>query len=291
MDTAVVSTGISLQNILFATDFSSCSDGALSYAVGLCQRYGSTLYTVHVVREELSDVQPPDPFYLLHSAERKMASLAKADPLRGIQHRALLKEGDVSQVLPELIDELKIDLLVLGTRGRGGLKKLLLGSVAEEILGFALCPVLTVGPHVSGLGAATNLKRILYATGLQRDSAKSLAFAVQLAGREHAQVTLVHVVKPLTDAPSDYLEAATEDARKRIAQLIPAEATVDADFVVDVGMPAERIVKTASERKADLIVMGAHHGSFARMSAHLPWVTPHQVLCHAGCPVVTVHES
>ncbi len=220
-----------------------------------------------------------------------MASLVNADPFRGVKHRELLKEGDVSQVLSELIDELGIDLLVLGTRGRGGLKKLLLGSVAEEILGYATCPVLTVGPHVSGLGAATNLKQILYATDLEHASAQSLAFAVQLAEREHAHVTLVHVVKPLTDAPSDYLDAATEDAQKRIVQLVTAESTVEADSVVDVGMPAERIIKIASERKVDLIVMGAHHGSFARMSAHLPWTTPHQVLCHANCPVVTVRES
>ena len=290
MDTAVVSTGISLQNILFATDFSSCSDVALSYATGLCQRYGSTLYTVHVVREELSDGQPPIPFLLLHSAEEKMESLVAADPFRGVKHRELLREGGVAQVLSDVIEGLEIDLLVLGTHGRGGFKKLLLGSVAEEIVGFASCPVLTVGPHVSGLGAATNLKRILCATDLQHGSAKSLAFAVHLAEREHAHITLVHVVKPLTDAPIEYLEAATEDAKKRIVQLIPAEATVEADCVVEVGMPAERIARVASEQKADLIVMGAHHGS-ARMSAHLPWTTPHQVLSHAGCPVVTVREE
>ena len=220
-----------------------------------------------------------------------MESLVAADPFRGVKHRELLREGDVAQVLSDLIEGLEIDLLVLGTHGRGGLKKLLLGSVAEEIVGFASCPVLTVGPHVSALGAATNLKRILYATDLQHGSAKSLAFAVQLAEREHAHVTLVHVVKPLTDAPIEYLEAATEDAKKRIVQLIPAEAGVEADYVVEVGMPAERIARVASEQKADLIVMGAHHGSSARVSAHLPWTTPHQVLSHAGCPVVTVREE
>lgn len=291
MDNAVVSTGISLRNILFATDFSSCSDGALSYALGLCQRYGSTLYTVHVVREELSDGQPPIPFLLLHSAEGKMETLVRSDPFRGVRHQELLREGDVARELSELIEGLGIDLLVLGTHGRGGLKKLLLGSVAEEVVGFASCPVLTVGPHVSASGAAASLKRILYATDLQHNSAKSLAFAVQLAEREHAHVTLVHVVKPLTDAPIEYLEAATEDAKKRIVQLLPSEATVEADFTVEVGMPAERIVKVASERKTDLIVMGAHHGSSARVSAHLPWTTSHQVLRHAGCPVVTVRES
>jgi len=287
MDTAIAS-GLSLQNILLATDFSAWSNAALSYAVGLCQRYHSTLYIVHVVREEISEVQPPDPFYLLHSAEARMKSLAMADPFRGVQHRELLREGDVARELAELVEGLRIDLLALGTRGRGGIKKMLLGSVAEEIVGSARCPVVTVGPQVSTLGSAGNLKNILYATDLLRDSARALDFAMHLARQEQARLTLVHVVKPLTDAPSDYLEAARVDAERRIRQLLPSE--IDANYEVEVGMPAELILRAALGKKADLIVIGAHHGSSARVSAHLPWTTPHQVISHASCPVVTVRE-
>jgi nucleotide-binding universal stress UspA family protein len=284
-------TAVSLQNVLCATDFSPCSDAALAQAIGLCRRYGATLYTVHVVREEFSEVQPPDPFYLLHSAEKKMAGLAQSERFGGVRHRELLREGDVSQVLTELIEGLDIDLLVLGTHGRGGLKKLLLGSIAEEIVGSVTCPVLTIGPHVSPELGEVKLQRILCATDMQHASRRALEFAIALAEREHARLTLVHVVKPLTDAPSDYLEAATEDAKRRIRELIPSGSGVEADFVVEVGMPGERIARVASSRNADLIVMGTHHGSFARMSAHLPWVTPHQVLCEANCPVVTVPGS
>ena len=58
---------VSLQNVLFATDFSSCSEAALPYGIGMCRRYGATLYTVSVVPSEITyDVQPPDPFYLRH---------------------------------------------------------------------------------------------------------------------------------------------------------------------------------------------------------------------------------
>ncbi|HVM93686.1 MAG TPA: universal stress protein [Terriglobales bacterium] len=288
MDTAVAS-GISLQNILLATDFSSWSDAALSYAIGLCRRYHSTLYTAHVVREEISEVQPPDPFYLLHSAEARMKRLVVADPFRGIAHRELLREGDVARELAELVEGLRIDLLVLGTRGRGGIKKMLLGSVAEQIVGSAPCPVLTVGPQVSTLGAAGNLKSILYATDLLHHSARSLDFALHLARGEEALLTLAHVVKPLTDAPSDYVEAARADAATRIRQLVPAE--MHADCVVEVGMPSELILRVAAARKAELIVIGTHHGSSARVSAHLPWTTPHQVISHAACPVVSVRDS
>jgi nucleotide-binding universal stress UspA family protein len=119
MCTQVVPIGISLQNILLATDFSSCSETALSYAVGMSRRYGATMYTVSVVPEEFSDVQPQDPFYLRHSAENKMANLVKSDVFQGIKHQELVKEGFISEVLSELIGRLEIGLIVLGTHGRG----------------------------------------------------------------------------------------------------------------------------------------------------------------------------
>ena len=76
MNSLAVPVRTSLRNILLPTDFSSCSETALAYGVGLCRRCDTTLYTVTVVREEITDyVQPPDPFYLRHSAEKKMASL------------------------------------------------------------------------------------------------------------------------------------------------------------------------------------------------------------------------
>jgi nucleotide-binding universal stress UspA family protein len=173
---------ISLQNILLATDFSSCSETALSYAIGMCRRYSATLYMVSVVPAEISDdVHPSDPFYLRHCAENKMANLVKSELFKGIKHHELVKEGFgfISEVLSELIRGLEIDLIVLGTHGRGGIKKLVLGSVAEEIANSAYRPVLTVGPHISSkLGPELKLRRILYATDLLPGSARALAYAV-----------------------------------------------------------------------------------------------------------------
>jgi len=292
MCTQVVPIGISLQNILLATDFSSCSETALSYAVGMSRRYGATVYTVNVVPEELSDVQPPDPFYLRHSAENNMANLAKSDLFQGIKHQELVKEGFTSEVLSKLIGRLGIDLIVLGTHGRGGIKKLVLGSVAEEVVDSAYCPVLTVGPHVSSkLGSELKLRRILYATDLP-GSARALTYALWLAEHERAHLTLLHVLKMPTDVPLGSREAKSDTAMKRLVQLHPLETTpsVETEFIVKIGAPAEHILKVAEDQGADLIVMGPHHTSYARVSAHLPWVTPHQVLCHARCPVLTVRD-
>ncbi len=290
----VTATGISLQNILFATDFSACSETALSYAIGMSRRYGARLYTLNVVPREISDdVYPPDPFYLRHSAQIKMANLVKSEPFQGIKHHELVKEGSILDALSELIGRFVIDLIVLGTHGRGGIKSLVVGSVAEEIADSAYCPVLTVGPHNSSKrGPELKLERILYAADLPPDSARALTYALWLAEHEHAHLTLLHVLKMRADVPLGYREAMRDAAMKRLVQLLPPETTlsVATECIVEIGAPAEHILSVAEDQAADLIVMGPHRTSLAQVSAHLPWVTPHQVLCHAQCPVLTVRD-
>lgn len=289
-------TRISLRNILFATDFSSCSETALTHALGLSRRYGSTLYTVSVVPPDIADrYQSPDPFYLRHSAENKMADVAKSGLFQGIEHHELVKEeaGFVSEVLLDLIIELDIDLVVLGTHGRNRVKKLVLGSVAEAIVNRALCPVLTVGPHVSAKSVSDlKLCRVLYATDLLPGSARALAYALWLAEREHAHLTLLHVLKMRADVSLKNQDAERDMAMRRLEQLLPPETTpsVETEFIVEMGEAAERVLKVAEDQAADLIVIGPHHTSHVWLSAHLPWVTPHQVLRHARCPVLTVRD-
>ncbi len=291
----VTPTRISLQNVLLATDFSACSETALSYAMGMCRRYGAMLYTLNIVPAETSsDVYPPDPFYLRHSAEKKMANLVKPGLFQGIKHHELVKEGFILDVLRELIGRFEIDLIVLGTHGREGIKSLVLGSVAEEVADSAYCPVLTVGPHISAnWGPELKLRKILYATDLPAGSARALTYALWLAEHEDAHLTLLHVLKMRTDVPLGCREAMRDAAMKRLVQLLPPETahSVETEFIVEIGATAEHILKVAEDQGADMIVMGPHRTSLARVSAHLPWVTPYQVLCHAQCPVLTVRAD
>jgi len=295
MQSPAAAVGVSLRNILLPIDFSPCSETALAYAAGLAHHYGATLYTVTVVAQEITDyVQPPDPFYLRHSAEKKMAAVANLELLRGIRHREFVKEGIVPETLSDLIDRLEADLVVLGTHGRSGMKKFMLGSVAEEVVGTAPCPVLTLGPRVSRLTALQpNLQRILYVTNLLHTSGRALAFAEWLAEQEHAHLTLFHVIRAHAEDRSGYPQSEVEAAKKRLAQLLPPETTeaasaLDTECIVEVGLPGEQILKAAEKQGADLIVMGPHHTSFSRFSTHLPWITPHEVIRDAQCPVLTV---
>ncbi|HXY52830.1 MAG TPA: universal stress protein [Terriglobales bacterium] len=280
MSPAVTASSVSLQNILFATDFSPCSETALPFAAGLARRYGATLYTVNVIREERGDVHPLDSFYLRHTAEKNMARLVKTETVAGIKHRELLREGKLSQVLTALIRTLAVDVVVMGTHGRGGVAKLLLGSVAERIVGSAPCPVLTIGPHVSGRSEPElKLQRILFATDLAPGPEKALSYALWLAEHEQAHLTVLQVQNVSSGSGRDIV-------LKRLVQPLPAEMP-ETDFVVEIGGVAEHILRAAEARGVDLIVMGLHHTPYVRLSAHLPWVTTHQVLSRASCPVLT----
>jgi nucleotide-binding universal stress UspA family protein len=122
---------MSIRNILFATDFSSYSEAALLYAIAVSRRYHGLLSIVTVVPGEICDnAQPPDALYFRHSAEKKMAQLVASVMFQGVKHQEFIKEnegeGDVAQVLSELMRGLKTDLVVVGTHGRVGAKKFFL---------------------------------------------------------------------------------------------------------------------------------------------------------------------
>ncbi len=283
-----------LRKVLFATDFSPSSETSMRYGLGLSRRYDATLYTVSVVSAEITyDAQPPDPLYLRHSAENKMAKLVDSELFQGIKHLELVREGFglVSEVLLELIDRLHIDLIVLGTHGRGGIKKLVLGSTAEEIINRAPCAVLTVGPQVPPrLTSELKLRRILCPINLRAGSDRVLTYALSLARDENAHLTLLHVLKMPADAPSKLRETERDTAIKELAQLLPPETSpcVEVQSIVEIGEPGQRILKVAEGQGADLMVIGPHHTFHPRVSAHLPWAMLHQVLFHARCPVLKV---
>ena len=146
-------TQVQFKQIVIATDFSPSSRCALTYALSLAQRYGSTLSVVHAMAREPREPIPLErlPRELnvpLLDAERQMHQLAENARLDIVNHHLIIRQGPVWDVLSSIMEREDVDLLVLGTRGRGGLKKLALGSIAEQVLRLAPCPVLTIGPHV-----------------------------------------------------------------------------------------------------------------------------------------------
>ena len=286
---------VALKNILVATDFSPCSQIALHYAAALARQQKGKIFLAHVVPYEPLSPIPMDaaPAYTIPVARDPRFHLKQAvstPEMAGIEHELLLQKGDFWPALENIIEEHDIELLVVGTHGREGLKKLVLGSVAEEVFRRAPCPFVTVGPHVSPEGLHQGrLRHVLFATDLSAASLHALPLVSLLAEQHQAPVTFLHVLaSAVPDAvyvATTFVNAEIEQARDQLRAVVPEG--MQAEAVVELGLPADKIVRVARERNASLIVMGLHSQSLFA-ATHLPWTTAHRVVCDAHCPVLTV---
>lgn len=309
-DTAASSEprGFAVKNVLFATDFSPISEAAMPYAGAICRRFGGTLHLAHVLSDASLlmmtggvDYVSMGTIYDDANTEAKEKLDRIATRFEGIPHRNYVRHGHVWKNLSEIIAANHVDLVVVGTHGRTGLGKLLLGSVAEDILRHAPCPVLTVGPKVSGhdkLPAFHNshrdlapveleLQKILFATNFAANAPGLAQMAVAVAAEFRAQLTLVHVIEDYTHLGSR--PQPIEDDLRRLHELVPKSAPLPyaTDTVIEFGSASERILKVAADREADLIVLGARPAGEAS-TTHLPWSTTYEVMAHAHCPVLTL---
>lgn len=292
---------IALRNVLFATDFSSCSDAALPYALSIARRYAATLYAAHVMptKAEMVLLSPETwPTLAEEEDKRVRAYFRRLDKqLQELPHEVLMPTGKVAASLAQVIEERRIDLLVLGTHGRTGVGKLFLGSVAEDVLRRAACPVMTVGPHVSSRPETEiRIQRVLFATDFTDDSLAALPYAFSLAEEDQAHLTLLHVVEQPAAGIVD-LEEVTAALMRRLQKLVPAEAEpwCQAECLLEFGQqfapPAQRILEIAKNQTVDLIVLGVRpvQGKFG-LTTHLASTTA-QILTQALCPVLTVRGS
>lgn len=301
---------VSVKNVLLATDFSPTSEAALPYATAICRRFGSTLHMVHVLSDASLlmmtggvDYVSMGTIYEDAHTEAKERLDQIADQMEGFPHHSYVRHGGVWKNLSGIIEENDIDLIVVGTHGRTGLGKLLLGSVAEDILRHAACPVLTVGPKVCGRaklpefhGRARDLaplelelRHIVCATDFGKNSKRVVFEAITLAEEFRARVTLLHVIEDYAQLGSR--PGPIEDGVRRLQELIPSEATLQyaPETLLEFGSVPERIVHVAADREADMILLGARSSEQVG-TTHLPWSSAHHVIAQAHCPVLTIRE-
>ena len=301
---------LSVKNVLFATDFSPTSEAALPYAAAICRRFGSTLHTVHVLSDASLmmmtggvDYVSMGTIYEDAHAEAKQRLDQISERVEGLSHHNYVRHGQVWKSLCGVIHENDVDLVVVGTHGRTGLGKLLLGSVAEDILRHSPCPVLTVGPKVSGRAKLPELsttrgrdlappelelRQILFATNFARNAALAAQDAAALSVEFHARLILMHVIEDYTRLGSD--PGPIEENRHRLQELIPKNAQLqyNPELLLEFGPAPDRILKIASEREADMIILGARSPEVG--TTHLPWSAAHHVIAQAHCPVLTIRQ-
>jgi nucleotide-binding universal stress UspA family protein len=282
---------ISLKDILFPTDFSPASEAALRFALTLARIYGSRLYVAHVILPE-SHPQVLSPKLsqqenVWDDANERLDEFARHPSVGDVHFTSLLASGGLGEVIPGLIQEHNIDLVVLGTRGRRGVSRIMLGSSAEGIYRSAPCPVLTVGPHVRVV--QWQLRRILCPVDLEGNPEPAVQYALSLARDNDAEFVVLNAVPMVPwQHRAEVEKQARADMRSVIDKENPDSARGEVQMLVRWEPPAEAILQCAVDREIDLIVMGVRRSRAAGLSSHLPWPIASEVVSRALCPVLTV---
>jgi nucleotide-binding universal stress UspA family protein len=307
----VAATGdIHLKSVLIATDFSEASKKAFRHAVAIARHYGAKLYLAHVVSSLAFTLVGPDAVNAVTDAvcrdARQMEDrLVQSGALAGLRHEIVVLQGNVWEELEKVVRQEHVELVVIGTHARRGLGKLLLGSVAEHIFRHSECLVLTVGPgslQDSPVGGSRAVRPFLFATDFGGPSLRALPYAISSANHFGTKLVLLHVL-PAVPMPEglnrptagDVMQA-RENARiaglQRLEELTSqsAKLTVKPEFLVEFGSPSEKILQAANTVKADAIILGLHRSAHIDTKSHLPWATAYEVVCGAGCSVLTVRN-
>ncbi|HKY32873.1 MAG TPA: universal stress protein [Candidatus Polarisedimenticolia bacterium] len=298
---------IAVERIGCGIDFSDHSRYALQHAAALARWYSARLFGVHVSEAPLppadgprrlpglGPLRPEARHDLMRTLEGFLSPAAAAAAVQPV-----LLEGHPARELARWAEELPADLLVLGTHGRHGFERLMLGSVTERIVRRAACPVLTVPLPSRGLPVEGRppFRTILCPVDFSPPSLAALVFAVSLAEESDAGLILLHVVEWSEEwareagAPAPEGEAPAERrARDQLAGLVTEEARTFArpEIVVARGKASGEILRVASEREAEVIVIGVQ-GRGALDLAVFGSTTNHVVRA-AGCPVLTIRAA
>lgn len=295
--TSPVPTRLRFRHVLFATDFSPAARRAVPFAKAISRHYDADLVALHVRGPMVNPLTQPTAWEAVLEAERERDEVRRRELIaefEGLPARAVVEEGDILSRVQSVIRDNRIDLLVIGTHGRTGLGKFILGSVAEELFRTVRCPVLTVGPHANApAGREARFREILYATDLSPESKQAAAHAVSLAQEFQARLVLLHVIPDPQAGDLVLPGELTASSMNLLHSLLPegSEFWCKPEWIVAHGNTADVILEIAKQRESDLIVLGVRPEAGAPVtSTHLPITTAHKVVAHAACPVLTVRH-
>jgi nucleotide-binding universal stress UspA family protein len=289
-----------LERILCPVDFSEFSEWAYRHALSLSDHFGAKLFVQNVV--ELwqhpsisfapSECYAPFRTHLLNSSRQELHDLVMRVPCTGARPHCVVREGVAPDAILSFAEEDHMDLIVMGTHGRRGFDRLMIGSVAERVLRNSHCPVLVV--HGSPSNAWTcnegqvpsHPGPILYCTDFSENSQQAFDYATLLAREYNSELILVNVLEevPNPSALEDMMAKATD----RLQDAIPLvqKGCGRHKTIVRVGKPYQQILAMCIETKCDLVVMAVRGASAFDLSIF--GSTTHRVIQLASCPILAV---
>lgn len=299
---------IEIRRILVPCDFSDFSTRALDHAIALARWYDAELAALHVMPllssiETLPVAAGPVPTQPVarEAVRGELDAFLERARSQGIRTDAVVAEGTpVDQILRQS-GELPADLVVMGTHGRSGFERWVLGSVTEKVLRKAKCPVLTVPRDTMEPPSAGRppFATILCPIDFSPSSLRGLEYAMSLAREGCARITLLHSVESLPEVrhePKGFdLEAYRAGLEEELKGKLRAAVPVDArdwcrpQTQLAEGKPYEQILRMAGEQKTELIVMGVQGRN--ALDLMLFGSNTSHVIRGASCPVLTIRTG
>jgi nucleotide-binding universal stress UspA family protein len=288
---------VNVSTVVYATDFSTCSENAGTYARLLALHFQARLIVTHafILTQAAMELEA-DP--RKESQQRKdlkqlLARRATALSSESLQAVPALLEGDPHHAISVFAETHAPSLIVLGTHGGGRVERGLIGSVAEEILRSTHWPCLTVGPRapsVSTSSVTLPIKRILCATDFTPAAVRAIAFALALADTCESEIDVLNVVPERTIEYPERLAELWNHFYDALDQSLPKRAREYSQpkTFVEVGNAHNRILEHVTNQSIDLLVLGirktSHLGLEMRTSGAF------RIIVDASCPVLTITE-
>jgi len=294
---------LEIKVILCPIDFSEFSMRAYSYALSLAEHYRAKLVAQHIVElsrylyaEYVASQGDYQEFRraLREGGEERLREFVKKHTREEIQPELVVHEGIAADSILSFAQERKADLIVMGTHGRRGFDRLVLGSVTDRVMRTAPCPVLAISklPHEFMAAGEErrrvhHLNRILFCTDFSKASEWALNHAISATAEYDAELTLLHVLEevPSPAKTEDAIATATEQLDKMIPQ--EGRKTLKIKMAVRIGKPYQQIIQFVVEAQIDMVAMGVSgRGALDRA---VFGSTTYRVMQLGPCPVLAVH--
>jgi nucleotide-binding universal stress UspA family protein len=297
MEAVSANKRIALKNILFLTDFSEPSAMALPYAARIARAYGAKVTALHVIASSTSTYMTSEMAATSLDAQEEAAKTEMErveTEFAGLPREAIIERNiGVWPVLRKLLQEREIDLIVLGTHGRTGMKKVVFGSTAEEVFRRTAVPVLTIGPAVrTNDHDSSRFQCVLFATDFNSVSSGAASYAASLAQENQSRLVLLHVLPaPKSGKRNKSIELSVAEVLHQLADLLPRDAELwcRPEPVVEHGPASAQILAAAERCGADLIVLGVRGmDTLTGLVTRVERATAYEVIADAPCPVLTV---
>jgi nucleotide-binding universal stress UspA family protein len=296
-----------IHRILYPTDFSATAKQALTHALFLAEQFEAELHMLHAIVLHESDPRDPERHFpepsdilnrLFEIADSEMAEIVRQNESKTFSIREAKVRGySAGEVILEYVQEHDIDLVVMGTHGRRGPARMFLGSVAEEVVRHAKCPVLTLRQEEKP-STIEAMEKILVPVDFSPYSEEALSYGKELAVLYGAGLQVLHTIEepayPYFYTPGgsvstiQQLEALRERAEEALDKLLEEAKgpEVPCETFLATGRPSTEIARFAEEHDSDMVVIATH--GLTGLERLLVGSTAEHVVRLAPCPVFTV---